>query len=70
MKTLLALSCATACLLFVGCSGGESDDVALEQKDIRPVGETVAPPGDAVKLGNSKTAGSAAAPAKPKTEGE
>jgi hypothetical protein len=42
MKTLLALSCATACLLFVGCSGGESDDVALEQKDIRPVGETVA----------------------------
>jgi hypothetical protein len=69
MKTLLALSCATACLLLVGCSGSDSEEVALEQKDIRPVGEQVAPPGDAVKLGNSKTAGGTA-PAKPKAEGE
>ena len=31
MKNLLALSCATACMLLVGCSGGDSEDVALEQ---------------------------------------
>lgn len=69
MKNLLALSCATACMLLVGCSGGDSEDVALEQKDVRPVGEQVAPPGDAVKLNNSKTAGGTA-PAKPKADGE
>ncbi len=64
MKTLLAITCATACLCLVGCSGGESDDVVLEQKDIRPVGEQVAPPGSEVKLGSSTTAGGA----KPKSE--
>ena len=30
MKTLLALSCATACLLLVGCSGSDSDEGIAE----------------------------------------
>ena len=66
MKTLLALTCASACILLAGCDDS-GNSKSLDAKDIRPAGEAaVAPPGDSVKL-NSNTSGGPGA-AKPKPE--
>ena len=64
MKTLLALGCVSACVLLTAC-GGDSGTTEIQADQIRPAGETVAPPGAGVTLGsNNENAPSA----KPKGE--
>ncbi len=68
MKTLLALTCASACILLAGCDDS-GNSKSLDAKDIRPAGEAaVAPPGDGIKLGSNNAGGPGAA--KPKPEGK
>jgi len=65
MKTLLALTCASACILLAGCDDS-GNSKSLDAKDIRPAGEAaVAPPGDSVKLGSNNAGGPGAAKPKP-----
>jgi hypothetical protein len=64
MKTLLAISCVSACALLVGC-GGDSDVQTISADQVRkPTSEPVPPPGSDVKLGSNNSAGGQAAPPK------
>jgi|GEM_PF-1015493 len=73
MKNLLALGCATACLVLVGCGGDDGNTVSnLDSSQIRPAGgEPVPPPGSGIKLGSNSSGGpgTAAGETKPKPEG-
>ena len=64
MKTLLAISCVSACALLVGCDG-DSDVTAISSEQIRqPTSTPVPAPGSDVKLGSNANAGGQAAPPK------
>jgi hypothetical protein len=71
MKNLLAIGCATACLLLVGCGGSDDGNsvTKLDSSQVRPSGgEQVPAPGSGIKLGSNSSGGPGSAA--PKEEGK